>query len=284
MPAFPFDFRALRPQGLLEPAVEQIWYARGTVPYRRELIAPTGSCVALVILGDPIRMTPADGASICSDQGLVLGPHTAPVTNEPTGETFAIGIITSPVGAEAALGIAPRPIRGRVVPSAEVSVLPRLREVLVPHRHDDPDTLLGLAVEVLTDHAQPLTPQALVAERAVRLVNDDPRRPISDIAHELGVSHGHLDRLFTAVVGISPRALARLLLLRRILTELDPHQPVPWVELAAEHGWADQAHFSRDFTRHTGTTPGHYLEVQREFEARQGSPASGFTPDLDGTR
>lgn len=39
---FPFDFRVRRPEGPLGLAVEQVWYARGPVPYRDEPSDPTG--------------------------------------------------------------------------------------------------------------------------------------------------------------------------------------------------------------------------------------------------
>ena len=59
--AFAFDFRPRFPTGDLGRAVEQVWYARGTVPYARERIAPTGSTVVVLVLGPPIRETPDDG-------------------------------------------------------------------------------------------------------------------------------------------------------------------------------------------------------------------------------
>ncbi len=58
-------------------------------------------------------------------------------------------------------------------------------------------------------------------ERAVALLTEDPVRPIGDIAATLGVSHGHLDREFTRIVGLSPRRLARLLRVDRLLEAID---------------------------------------------------------------
>ena len=57
MTPFDFDFRPHRPAPPLDRLVETIWYARGTVPYAREKIAPTGSTVAIVVLGDPALTT-----------------------------------------------------------------------------------------------------------------------------------------------------------------------------------------------------------------------------------
>jgi len=39
---------------------------------------------------------------------------------------------------------------------------------------------------------------------------------------------------------------------RPLLNAIDVFAPVAWVELAAELGWYDQAHLTREFTRHPG--------------------------------
>jgi hypothetical protein len=97
---FPFEFLTNQPSGDLGQFVETIWFARGRVPYKRERIAPTGSSVAVFVLGDPILETPDDGEGegIRADRGFLLGPHARPVVNEPLGETFAVGIVTIPAG------------------------------------------------------------------------------------------------------------------------------------------------------------------------------------------
>lgn len=74
-----FDFRLRTPDPPLDRAVASVWYARGTVPYRRERIAPTGSTVAIIVLGDPIIETAgAPGRCRCArSTGSSSGPMTA---------------------------------------------------------------------------------------------------------------------------------------------------------------------------------------------------------------
>jgi hypothetical protein len=82
----------------------------------RERIAPTGSTVAAIVLGDPIRQTPVDeGTALVTDTGFLIGPHDRPIINEPQGETYCVGIVTTPVGCRPALGLAPATLRGRVI-------------------------------------------------------------------------------------------------------------------------------------------------------------------------
>lgn len=280
VPAGAFDFRSLRPEGTLGRFVESIWYARGTVDYSRERIAPTGSTVAVFVLGDPIMQTPDDGhgEALIATTGLLAGPHDRPVVNEPSGETHAVGIVATPIACEALFQVLPSQVRGRVVDleSAWPDARAHRRRIEVL---DDPDLLLS----VLADELAPRqTPDESLdrCERAVALLEAEPTRLIGDIADEVGLSHGHLDREFTRIVGLTPRSLARLLRMRRLLDAIDVHRDVAWTDLAADLGWFDQAHLIRDFKRHTGVTPTKYVLAQRgSFSPEESVNASGFVPE-----
>lgn len=277
----PFDYRVRVPAAPIDRFVESIWYARGTVPYTREKIAPTGSTVAVFVLGDPIIATPSDGAAapVVADRGFLLGPHDGPTLNEPTGETFAVGIVGTPVGCEAVFGLCPADIAGGAVQleaawPAAATVGQALREV------EDPDDMLALVEDVITKSCNTEIPGLDLCEQAIRLIEAEPVRPIGAVADELGVSHGHLDRLFTRVVGLSPRVLARLIRMRALLGRIDIRHDVGWSDYAAELGWYDQAHLIRDFKRHTGVTPSVYLAAQRAtYTTVEAGDAAGFVPE-----
>src|SRR5688500_623305 len=112
-----FTFVSRRPEPPRGRFVESVWYARGRIDYPSERIAPTGSTVAVVVLGSPILETPANGAGepFLATTGFLIGPHDRPVVNAPTAETFCVGIVSTPIGCRALFGVAPAPMRGRVV-------------------------------------------------------------------------------------------------------------------------------------------------------------------------
>jgi AraC-like DNA-binding protein len=241
------------------PHVESVWFARGRIGHRRELIAPTGSSVAGVVLGDPIRQN--DHLAVT---GFLIGPHDRPIVNEPTGETYCLGIVTTPVGCLATFGVPPATIRGRVLDWPRAA---ELREAAL----GDPGDLLDLITPAATD----LDDRTARVAAAVDALTAEPARPIADIAARLGVSHGHLDREFVRVVGLGPRVLARILRVRRLLENIDIRTHIPWQEHAAALGWYDQAHLIRDFKRHTGVTPSEYQAAQRTVTDN----APGFVPE-----
>ncbi|MFN8631765.1 MAG: helix-turn-helix domain-containing protein [Chloroflexota bacterium] len=279
--AFPFDFRMRSPSGDVGRAVASIWYARGTIPYQREKVAPTGSTVAVVVLGDPIIETPGGPRAepFTATQGFLIGPHDRPVVNEPTGETFAVGIVTTPTGAPA-LGLEPSALAGRVLDLMTAWTPARGLRADLLALEGDPDTMLDTVEACLRGELRPDTPGLARAEAAVGALAADPARAIAEIAAELGVSHGHLDREFTRIVGLSPRRLARLLRMEQLLARLDIDEPTPWADLAAALGWVDQSHLIRDFRRHTGTTPSAYLAARRAFASEAPSAeAARFVPE-----
>ncbi len=279
--SFEFDFAAHKPPTPLGRFVESLWYARGTIPYKREKIAPTGSTVAVFVLGDPIEETAdnGEGRSLRADRGFLIGPHDRPVINEPTGETFAVGVVGTPVGCEALFGIRPSRLRGRAVDLETIwPAAAQLRSELLSA--SGPEEMLNIVEAHLAATYDPSIPGLDRCRQAVSMLEGRSTQPIADIAAELGISHGHLDREFTRIVGMSPRALARLLRLRRLLSGIDVQSEVGWADLAIGLGWFDQAHFIRDFKRHTGVTPSRYLEAQRSTYAPvDGGDASGFVPE-----
>ena len=90
---------------------------------------------------------------------------------------------------------------------------------------------------------------------------------MAELADHCNLSSRQLQRQFQDVVGVSPKALARAIRFEEIRRRLmfDPDQSL--TDLAYEFGYADQAHFIRDFKEFADRTPG---EFAREMRGIQG--------------
>jgi AraC-like DNA-binding protein len=86
------------------------------------------------------------------------------------------------------------------------------------------------------------------------LARSSGRDPISGIARQVGWSHKHLITKFKQQIGVAPHLAAQLLRLSTVWRHLDDERD--WARIAAECGYADQSHLTREFRRFTGTTPG----------------------------
>jgi AraC-like DNA-binding protein len=91
----------------------------------------------------------------------------------------------------------------------------------------------------------------LLAEVVRRTARDEA---IGAIAHAVGLSPRQLHRRSLDAFGYGPKLLARVLRLQRALVRA--REGAGLATVAAEHGYADQAHLARDVRDLAGTTLG----------------------------
>ena len=78
---------------------------------------------------------------------------------------------------------------------------------------------------------------------------------IEAISTRLGWSRKHLSQRFQDEIGLSPKSLARMMRFNRALDLANLIEQPNWAGLAAECGYADQAHLTREFGEFAGATP-----------------------------
>jgi methylphosphotriester-DNA--protein-cysteine methyltransferase len=114
-----------------------------------------------------------------------------------------------------------------------------------------------------------------------RLVTTGGTVPIGQIADEVGWSHKHLIVQFRRQAGLRPKTAARLIRFDRVWRHVDQRRPLDWGQVAADTGYADQAHLIRDFRQFTGNTPtGYQALTLRPTRDRPGSSVGQPRPPL----
>jgi AraC-like DNA-binding protein len=109
------------------------------------------------------------------------------------------------------------------------------------------------------DQGRQPTPEIRDAWR--QLVASGGAVPIRAVAHNVGWSHKHLISKFKEQIGLPPKTAATILRFERVMRRIETQRTVHWGEIAAEGGYADQAHLIRDFHRFTGGTPSQLLAL-----------------------
>jgi AraC-like DNA-binding protein len=206
---------------------------------------------------DRVGLVLPDGCTdLIWEQGrgaFVAGPDTGPVPATMTAGTVVLGVRFRPSAGGAALGIPLSELRDRRVDLADLR----------------PDQARRLPAALDLDMAAVRTvavTAALVADgapdpavtRAARLLRD-PQARAEEVAADVGLSLRQLRRRCHVAVGYGPKTLQRVLRFRRFVSRIDAYPEGPdgldLAALAAEAGYADQAHLTRECGQLSGLTP-----------------------------
>jgi AraC-like DNA-binding protein len=218
------DYRELAP-----PAPLAEWVACGWLSTRANAQVLPDGCADIVWTGERL---------------IVAGPATRMKVSTDAPDAPKVGVRFRVGAAGAALGLSAGelrncdPLAADVVPGgAELAA--RCAEAETPER-----ALVELttAVAARLRDAAPVDPLVRAAALAVARAGSRVR----DVAREVGLSERQLRRRFEDSVGYGPKTLARVLRLQRFLhlAERSTGDGLAW--LAADAGYADQAHLARD--------------------------------------
>jgi len=237
-------YREIPPPAPLAPWVACAWISERPGAAR---ILPDG-CADLVWTGSRLIVAgPATSAHIADD-----APGAPKV-----GVRFRVG------AAGAALGLPACELRDEN-PQADEVVGPDLAD-RAGAGGDSPERLLmelTALVAARLRSAAPVDPLVRAAARALAV----PGATVSSVAEHVALSERQLRRRFEGAVGYGPKTLARVMRLQRFLTLATEDRASTdggLARLAADAGYADQAHLTRDCTALTGVTPSVLLAERR---------------------
>ena len=147
----------------------------------------------------------------------------------------------------------------RVVPAARVfgPLAEKTRQAIMSAVSDE--EMASHASSLLFSVLPPPDPYAAQAADLVALISSDASlRRVDQLAAASGWSVRGLQRLFADYVGVGPKWVMRRARLHEASVRADSGEALDWAELAADLGYVDQAHLTRDFTATIGVPPGRY--------------------------
>jgi len=151
----------------------------------------------------------------------------------------------------------------RRVPAAELfgpEAAEAGRAVLGADSDADSDADMVARAEAFLLHRLPSPDPAAdeVAAMVERITAEPTMFRVDQAAAALDVPVRRLQRLFAEYVGAGPEWVLRRALLHEAAARADQGSGLDWASLAAELGYADQAHMTRDFTAAVGVPPAWY--------------------------
>ena len=186
---------------------------------------------------------------------ILTGARDVWMSNGPL-RTHPLQQWLTPLGAYRLLGVPMDALSGQVVDLTDVlgAGIRRLADQLreTPSRRQQFSLLDAYLLRRAQDGPEP-APEVAWAWR--RLMATGGKLPIRRLAAEVGWSHKHLITRFRQQVGLPPKTAARLVRFDAVWRRLATDPPARWDQVAAECGYADQAHLIRDFRQFTGASP-----------------------------
>jgi AraC-like DNA-binding protein len=243
-------------------------------------VLPDGHVELVFNMGDPVGLV---GPAYTGDQPdrAVVGPLSRAIRLEYRGPVNTVGVRFHPARGAAFFGRPATSLTDKLLPLVEVrAVLDRSFSSLLVGNWS-PDTKGGRAAldEVLLGQLASSSPtDTAVAALVDRLASADPLPPVARIARELGLSPRQTQRRFLASVGVPPKQFVRVLRFARVWQTASMSPLELWAALAADNGYADQAHMVREF-RAFGVEPPTHLFSPDWYDttalSRLSGPAEG---------
>jgi transcriptional regulator GlxA family with amidase domain len=97
------------------------------------------------------------------------------------------------------------------------------------------------------------------------------RARVEALSAAAGLGRRQMARRFRAAVGLGPKAVCRIVRVQAVLRDV-ARRPSSWIDVALDHGYADQAHLVRDFVEIAGRTPPTLRQEETAFAARFTTP------------
>ncbi len=232
------------PAPALKPWVAAHWHFRvdPQAPEMDHWIPPNGGVMLSIIP---------------SGEALLTGPRTEPLQTRVQGGLKVWGSLFWPGAAPSLLGIDVEALRSRQIPAQLALGEPtaaRLREAFATVA-DEAQAAKALDTLLLERLPPPRPLDEKVLQAVFRLIQSNGGETVAAMAAAVDLSPRQLRRRFRREVGLTPKELARIQRLRASAVEAVFDDQEPWVAIAANRGYADQAHLIREFQHLLGLTP-----------------------------
>ena len=250
------SYRELPPPAALVPYVSCVWVqaiGAGDVAYDHPVL-PDGCTDIVSVDGDV----------------MLAGPATRAVTERFEPGSVVVGVRFRAGAAPPLLGFDASELRDRGTPIAEL--WGRAGATLAARCADGGggSARLGVLVDGLVRRLDEVPAPDPVATGTAAMLAANPALPVHELADEAALSERQLRRRVELGVGYPPRTLARIFRFQRFLRAARAAAPKgrDLARLAAESGYADQAHLTRESRRLAGLPPAALLD----WETRRMTP------------
>ena len=128
-----------------------------------------------------------------------------------------------------------------------------------PSRFSDDQSAFAAIEDFLRECAPlPSAELTLIGDIAAKIASDRTITRVEQIVALFGIGLRKLQRLCDDYVGVGPKWMIQRYRLHEAAVRIAQDATKAWTAIALDLGYADQAHFIRDFRRVVGSSPAEY--------------------------
>ena len=259
-----------RPHALLAPYVTGYTGYRMTgFPPGEHMGLPSRHLTFIVQFDAPLELVMDAGRGTVQHlDALLSGFHTRPAVIRHDGTQHGVQLHVTPAGARALFGFPAGEVASDAVPLEAAwgatgrELVERLATATTwPARFAVLDRVLLRAAAGRAEVPSAARPETTQAWH--RLVTTDGRIDVRSLADEVGWSRRHLTDQFRTELGFGPKEMARVLRFERSKRLFTRPDHATLATIAAECGFADQAHMAREWRALAGASPTQWLAAEQ---------------------
>jgi AraC-like DNA-binding protein len=267
----------------LDPFIECVWFLSATpgsdaaTPAATQRILPDGCAELIFHFRDRFHAVSSSGLQQ-QPAAFVVGLLTSPLVVAPGADVDTMAVRFRPGGAYPFFHTPMSALTDRCTSLADLWTprdasrlwhqLAALRPCSGQAAHGD-DRRAAIVARELQRRIAPADEDRVTSAAVAALVRAAGRARIDAVAGRTGTTPRQLQRRFVERVGVSPKALARILRFQRTLLQRSTGEPsrADWVRVAIECGYADQSHLIHDYAAFAGETPASLRAAEGELSA-----------------
>ena len=208
---------------------------------------------------------------VSHEYALLVGPSSGLSTQELAGEGWALGTMLQPAAGSLVWGDSVDTLTDRAVPLTDARGLDGAALVAAIRDAVGADPLAPdgqqravTAVEAALSPLLPVDEEGLLVNAVVEHVEGDSGvQRVGQVCEKFAIGECTLQRMTQRRIGLSPKWLIQRRRLHEAAERLAGEERPDLARVAADLGYADQAHFGRDFRAVTGLTPGEFAAEPR---------------------
>lgn len=252
-------YREEQPTASLAQHLECFWFVSESDVTAKtgatERVLPDGCLEWIFHLGVPFQRAMFAGEWERQPRSFVVGQLTRFLLLQPQGRVEIMGVRFKPGGAYRFLPFPLESLTDNNIPTAEVwgregaELEDAVLEVSSDPRRQQ------LVEEFLLRRLQRTAPRRRLEATIAEIMRSRGQTRVHKMAEQIGLSSRQLEREFRSGVGLSPKALARIVRFQNLLRLVGEGPLREWAYLAVEGGYADQPHMVREFREFAGQSP-----------------------------